>query len=363
MPMPVARGASRHAAATPSAQAERFIAGPENALVRVLADAATRDPTPFNPLVLCGPSGVGKSSLAHLLSHERLKALGLVHVLETTGAELAQSLAQAVETKSSGELRTRYHRCDLLVIDNVAELSGKVAAQQFLVTAIDVLFRRGVFVIATLRKLPQEEAGLLPALASRLSAGLIVPLSPPGDLARRELVRDLAQRLNLPLAEPLIGRLSATGQRGASPTPAGLRRTVLRLASAAEHGGKRIGPELIDQVLAAEQPDPAATVRQMSTAVARHFGVTLTQLKGKSREQTVAQARSLAMYLCREHTDLTFSQIGKLFGHRDHSTVLHACRKAATLASRDPQTVQTIKELTSLLATAANIEIQEPAPC
>ena len=363
MPMPVARGASRPPAAASSAAPERFIAGPENALVRALAEAAVREPVPFNPLVLCGPSGVGKSSLAHLLSHERRAALGLANHIETTGAELPQSLAHAVETNSVSDLRTRYHRCDLLLIDDLAQLADKPAAQQFLVTAIDVLIRRGVLILGTLRKLPQQEPGLNAALASRLSAGLVVPLAPPGDLARRELVRHLAQRLNLPLSEHLVGRLCAPVKRGASPSCAGLRRMVLRLSSAAEHGKKRIGPELIDHVLAAERPDPAVLVPQIAAAVARHFGVTTGQLKGKSREQNVANARGLAMYLCREHTDLTFAQIGRLFGRRDHSTVLHACRKAAALAQRDPQTAQAAKELSVLVAAAANIEIQEPAEC
>jgi chromosomal replication initiator protein len=153
-----------------------------------------------------------------------------------------------------------------------------------------------------------------------------------------------------------VVRLAAPVERGVGPTPAGLRRLMLRLASAVQHGGQHVGPQTIDRLLAAQRPESASVARCISAAVARHFGITAGQLKGKSREQTIARARCLAMYLCRQHTDLTFAQIGRLFGRRDHSTVLHACRKAADLAAGDPLAIQALTELSAALTT--NFEVQ-----
>jgi chromosomal replication initiator protein len=328
-----------HDAAAPLAPASSFVVGPENSLVRELAMAVAGESLPYNPLVLCGPSGVGKSTLAHLLANRRRTAHGLSHGLETTGADLARQLAHAAETNSVPELRTRHHRCDWLLIDDLDQLAEKEAAQEFLVNTLDVLVRRGVLVIATLRRLPQSTADLSPLLVSRLNSGLIVPLVAPAELARREIVRQLAERLDLSLSADAVEELAAAqGLRAASLTVPRLRGRLMQLASAAQHN--QPFPE-------AEDGDAKALVRQITAAVAKHFGLTMGQLRSKSRQQTTAEGRSLAMYLCRELTDLTLADIGRQFGNRDHTTVLHACRKVASLVQSDPATARLVEELTT----------------
>jgi chromosomal replication initiator protein len=332
----------------PLAPAGSFVVGPENGIVRELAQAVASEPLLYNPLVLYGPPSVGKSTLAHLLADRRRTARALAHGLETTGADLARQLAHAAETNSVPELRTRHHRCDWLLIDNLDELAGKPAAQEFLINTLDVLVRRGVLVIATLRKLPQSTAELSPGLASRLNAGLIVPLAPPAELARREIVRQLAERLDLRLSSDLVEQLAAArGLRAASLTVPRLRSRLLQLASASQHAAKPMGPAAVATVLSDDEADTKAVVRQIMIVVARHFGLTMTQLRGKSRQQTTAEARSLAMYLCRELTDLTLAEIGRQFGNRDHTTVLHACRKVAALVAGDPATGRLVQELST----------------
>ena len=114
------------AVADPQTAAGRFVVGPENALVRALAEAAAGEHVAYNPLVLCGPSGVGKTTLAHLLADRRTGALHLAHPLAITAADLARSLAHAAETNSVADLRTRHHRCDLLLVDDVHQLADTI---------------------------------------------------------------------------------------------------------------------------------------------------------------------------------------------------------------------------------------------
>jgi chromosomal replication initiator protein len=331
---------------------ESFVAGPENALIRTLAAAVEGSKLGYNPIVLCGGPGVGKSSLAHALAAIRRQRHNLTAVVETTGAALAQALAHAIDTASIGDLRSQYHRCDLLLIDDLHRLAGRPAAQQFLLSAVDALLRRGSLVLVTLPQPPQATASLTPALASRLAGGLVVKLAPPGALAARELMRREAERISLALDDEQIAQLSADAE--SAPTSATrLRRTVLRLAAETQFGRphKLAGSPQATVDQAAEK----AVCRQISIAVAKRFGLTLGELKSKSRRQAIVEARSLAMHLARRLTDASFAEIGRSFGNRDHTTVMHACRKAAETLLHDEFTRRAADDI------AARISAEEQA--
>jgi chromosomal replication initiator protein len=325
-----------------------FIAGPENTLVRLVAEAVENRELSYNPIVLLGGTGVGKSSLAHALAARRREKLGLASVIAATADELAGALAHAIEAGATGDLRTRYHRCDLLVIDDLHRLAEKPAAQQFLITALDTLVRRGSLVLATLRSPVGSDAmdELSPALASRLSGGLIVRLAPPGPLARQELVRQFASQAGLTLGEADISQLVGNGRPGRLPTVAAIRSAVLQLAAARQFGSKR-GLEASPEN---DAPEPKAVCKRVTAVVANHFGLTAADLTGKSRTKTVAEARGLAMYVARRLTDASYAQIGRQFGGRDHTTVLHACQKITRLVAKEPAVRHLTDEL-ALLAT------------
>ncbi len=350
IPMPTAKTASpRLFGAEP-----RFIVGPENALVRELVRAVTSSTPTYNPLVIYGTSGVGKTTLAHLLAdlwqRAHIEAKG---VLRTTAADLARALAHAAETNSVADLRTRHQRCDLLLIDNVHELADRPAAQQFLTTTIDALMRRGVLVIATLRQLPGETGSLLPLLASRLSAGLIVPLVPPAVQAREEIVRQLAVehdlRLSAEATARLVGGVRFGGRQGrqrpAAMTVPQLRHALMQFASAAQHADHD-GQPPDDQ-----SPTHRQRFRPITAAVARHFDQTVADLKGPSRRRHVVEARAVAMYLCRTLTDASLAEVGGHFGGRDHTTVIHACQKIEDLARRELPFARTLTDLATQINT------------
>jgi chromosomal replication initiator protein len=325
---------------------ETFCAGPENALVRALVAAVDSELIAYNPIVIFGPAGSGKSTLAHALAARRRMRFGLNSVIAVTGAELAHSLANAVDSDAVADHRARHQRCDLWLVDDLHRLASKPAAQQFLLSTLDALIRRGTQVIFTLRQSPQATAGLSPQLVSRLLGGLVVGLALPGQLARRELVRQQAERLQLPLRDDEISRLAgcADGETARYLTATHLRQVVLRHAADAEFGSE--GAAAFER-----SPDDAKVVcRRISGAVARHFGLTLGDLRGKSRQQTTAEARGLAMYLTRRLTAASYAQIGQWIGGRDHTTVLHACRKFTKLVGRDEFTRRTAEELAAQVA-------------
>ncbi len=352
LPLAPADRAAGLPANEPLAAAEAFFAGPENALVRALPEAAVADPIDFNPLVLYGPCGVGKSSVAHALTAKRRVRLGLKNVVATTGAELARGLAEAIEADSVADFRLRHHHCDVLLIDDLDQLASKPAAQHFLLAALESLLHRGSLVLATLRQLPQAVDALLPTLRSRLAGGLVVPLAPPGILARKELVRQAAARVSQPLDEAVIEQLAGGATR--LTTAAKLRHAVFELAVAAEVLRRPIRPLQVTRWLAQQSPETTSVCRRVTTLICEQAGLTAAKLRGKSRSQAVADARSLAMYLIRRLCGLTYSEIGRLFGRRDHTTVLHSCQKMERLIARDDSVRRQVDEATTLLTADAS---------
>lgn len=326
-----------------------LIAGPENSLVRVLLDAVQAETLPYNPIVLVGGSGLGKSSLLQALAQRRQIAWPGMACVLTTAADFARGYNHAYETKSLGDFRSRHQRAGILAIDDVHRLANKPAAQQELIATLDAMLRRGSLVIVTLRRQPTEVRGLAPSLVSRLSSGLIVPLALPEAAARRAMVEQLSQQLEIPLPDDVVERLAGAspGKRPVFATPVQLRHAVLQLAHLAKSNEASIDVQLVDQVVREHQPETKTTLRQVTSAVAKHFQLTGQDLKGQSRQQTVVRARSLAMFLCRELTGASYAEVGQFFGGRDHTTVLHACRKIAGLLTED----NTLRELSEDLAT------------
>lgn len=326
-------------------RATELLLGPENALAGMLIEAVRSPHAPWCPLVIYGPPGVGKSSLCRALLHLYQKQFPQAVTLCTTGSSLARALAHAIETDSVADLRRRYLHCQWLLVDDLDELAPRAAGQQFLLSILDSLIPRQAFVLVTLRQAPQATTGLSPALVSRLSGGFVVPLASPSAATRLELVRRLAVELGLSLDDAACAQLADVDGGTACDllTPAGLRRRLVAMACGEQPGSaptwfaKKVPP----------------LVRQIQAAAARHYGVSPAELKASTRRQQVAQARSLAMYLTRQLAGLSYTHIGRLFGRRDHTTVMHACRRWQRLLAEDEHTRRWVTDLAATITSAA----------
>ena len=346
LPLPAAHASANDRSAAARAdltRARELVLGPENALAGMLIEAIRRSHAPWCPLVIYGPPGIGKSSLCRALLHLHQQQFPRTVALSTTGLDLARALAHAIDTDSVGDLRRRYLHCQWLLLDDLDAVASRPAAQSFLLAILDSLIPRQAIVLATLRQAPQATSGLSPALVSRLSGGLVVPLEFPSAATRRELARRVADELGLSLDEATCAQI-ADGDSGAACdllTPGGLRQRLIALLR---------GAAATQQVGSAKSTTPL--VRQIQAAVARHFGVSASELKASTRRQHVAQARGLAMYLARQLAGLSYTHIGRQFGKRDHTTVLHACRRWQRLLAEDERTRRWVTDLAATITNA-----------
>jgi chromosomal replication initiator protein len=328
----------------PAFPLREFISGSENALARVADEALLRDDPQLNPLVVYGDSGTGKSHLCLGLvarwKHEHPRAKTLV----TPASDFARAYSSAIDADALEDFRRMYRRLDLALLENLQELAGKDAAQHELLVLLDDWLRRSRRVLVTSAKLPAETVGLAPALVSRLMSGLLVPLTRPTVEPRKVILRQLAAAHRLHLDDDALALLA---EQLDTAVPA-LHSAVLTLKQRA-NGKQAVDLEDATAFLANGEANPELTLRSITTRVARYYKLRSADLKGPTRRRAVVQARGVAMYLARQLTDKSLDEVGRHFGGRDHTTVLHACRKTGSLLAADAATRKAIDELTAQL--------------
>jgi len=321
---------------------DAFLAGPENRLaeaaVRAVLDGPSRR---YNPLVFYGNSGTGKSHLARGLAAAWQARRPRKRVEVTHAKDFARELLDAIEAQAVDDMRLRFRTADLVVFEQLELLAEHRAAQEELMVTLDVLLAEARQMVGTAHAAPGQLTGLLPGLSSRLCAGLAVPLSPPGPAARSALLERLAAEQNITVDAPAV-KLLAEGVAGTVPELLG---TLKQLQFDASGDGERIDAEQVRRFLARRGSGSTPSMPEIAAATARRFSVTVSDLRSPSRARAVVTARDVAMYVTRQLTGETLQRIGRQFGRRDHTTVLHGCRKVELLMERDPAIRETVKTL------------------
>jgi chromosomal replication initiator protein len=319
------RGASGH-----------FLAGPENCLVSVAVRSVLEtQPNGYNPIVLYGPSGTGKTHLALGLAAE-WKARNRRRVECLAAVDFARQLNDAIETQAVEEFRKKYRQAEMLVFEDIGRLvdrkSEKLSAQEEFIHTLDELIDRGSWIIVTSAAVPGEIEGILPGLQSRLTGGLTVPLVPPGPNTRLAILNQLAELRKIDLPEQAARALA----EGFAATAPELMGAFTQLEVLARHDRGRIDVKAVRSLLAERENDPGPSLHAIALATARHFGLKLSELRSPSRQRAVVMARDIAVYLARSALKCSFQQIGQYFGGRDHTTVMHSWHKMEEQFGADP---------------------------
>ena len=330
---------------------DTFVVGPANALAREasLAVAQGRQPG-VTPLYLLGPSGSGKSHLAHALVAEARRT-GEQHAVYCSAESFTSELTRAIFAKETSGFRERYREnCRLLVLDDVQFLEGKKATQMELFHTLEHLRMAGGGVVMTGDRLPREMKRLDPRLASYMSAGLVAEMELPDAKLRRDILREKAARGGVHIPKDCLDLL-VEEVRGSVRD---LEGVLIQLVASASLLGRRIDLELTRDALrkVAHAQSERLTIDAVIGCVASFFGVTREQLASRSRRKAVLVPRQLAMYLCHSHTEASLSEIGRALD-RDHPSVRNAIEVVErAILERAPLRYQ-VEELASRLEKRA----------
>jgi chromosomal replication initiator protein len=298
-----------------------------------------------SPLLIFGPSGVGKTHLAIGLAAIWSQQHPERPILLTDGTALTRDFTIATDTRGLPDLRRRISRAGLILLDDLDAVPPRHGIEAELLRLLDDGSRPEQFLLLTARQLPLAMPGRSPALASRLLSGLAMPLREPGAAARAALALQAAASRGVTLSADQAALIA-----DAFPLcPEALSKMVIQLVAEAESLRKSIDRQMVASWCRRLRARTALSLEAITAAVASRLGVRAAELIGPCRRQSITRARGLAMQLARQLTDKSMSAIGRHFGGRDHTTVVHACRATRRRLQTDPALRRASAELTCSL--------------
>jgi chromosomal replication initiator protein len=328
----------------PSYTFERFVIGPGNRLAHGAALAVAEAPSEaYNPLFLHGPPGLGKTHLlAAIANYLRDNAPGL-SVRYTTAESFTNEFVTALKSSGSEAFKARYRDIDVLLIDDVQFLEGKPATEEEFFHTFNALYEAGSQLVLSADRIPSELSTLASRLRDRFEWGLTVAVEPPNLATRLTVLRRLVEEAGVDIADSealveLANRIDANVRQ--------LHGALTKVIAHASLMARPLSSELIAEVVpGARRSLRPTSVEEIQQRVAERFGISRAELVGTSRAATPLRARQVAIFLTRDLTDLSLPQIGRLYGGRDHTTVLNSLRRVEARLDEDADLAEKIREL------------------
>ena len=314
---------------------QNFVVGPSNQFAVAACKAvASGHGRSYNPLFIYGGVGLGKTHLLHSIGISAHFFDASLSVTYLSSEHFTNEMIRSIRMEQMDSFREKYRNCDILLIDDIQFIAGKERTQEEFFHTFNSLYSRGSQIIVTSDKFPQEISGLEERIQSRFEQGLIADIQPPEMETRVAIISAKAEQEKIIISNDVAFFLATNIRSNVRE----LEGALIRLVAYARFNQIPISVELARKQLKAIYLERSrqVTVSSIQRMVANYYNVKIMDMNGNKRTRAISRPRQIAMYLSRKHTSISFPEIGKKFGGKNHTTVINACRNIDRLSKSDP---------------------------
>ena len=327
---------------------ERFIVGSSNQFAHAAAEAVAKNlATAYNPLFLYGGVGLGKTHLMHAIGRHILEQNPNAHLNYTSAEDFTIELINSIRRDRMTAFREKHRRMDVLLVDDIQFIAGKDRTQEEFFHTFNALYESKKQIVISSDKFPKEMVELEERLRSRFEWGLIADIQSPDLETKVAILTKKAEEGGVELPQDvalLVAKKIRTNIRE-------LEGCLIRLSAFSSLTKRPISIEMVEEILEQMFYDEqhSISIDGIQKAVAAHFSLKVADLKSKRRHRSIAEPRQIAMFLARELTGASLSEIGQKFGGKDHSTVIHSCNKIAKMKDKDSRIISAMNQIRRVL--------------
>jgi chromosomal replication initiator protein len=315
---------------------DSFVVGSSNQFAQAACQAVAELPSKaYNPLFIYGGVGLGKTHLLHAVGYQSAKLFPGMVVVYITSERFTNELINAIRYDRTAEFRSRYRNIDLLLIDDIQFISGKERTQEEFFHTFNTLYESRKQIIVSSDSPPKDIPEIEERLRSRFEWGLIADIQPPDFETRVAILKKKGALERVRLADDVAYLIASRVKSNIRELEGSLTRMIAFCALTGREMSVDLAQEVLGELWGEEEK--IITIEQIQRKVSEAYGIKLSDLKAKNRTKAVAFPRQIAMYLARQLTHASLSEVGRAFGGKDHTTVLHAVDKIQVLLQEDPK--------------------------
>ena len=331
---------------------DRFVVGPSNRFAHAASLAVAESPAKaYNPLFIYGGVGLGKTHLMQAIGHAIQQRWANRRIVYLSSEQFTNDLITAIQTKTTSKFRDRYRTVDVLLVDDIHFIAEKEATQEEFFHTFNALYDAHKQIVMSSDRSPKDIAGLEERLVSRFEWGLVTDIQSPDLETRIAILRKKAEESGAEVPPDVVTFIA----RQITANIRELEGALIRVVAYCHLFNRPMTAEVAQEVLRDMVREVSAriTLEDIQERVATFYRITLADLRGLSRQRSVLYPRQIAMFLCRRLTEASLPEIGRAFGGRDHTTVLHAVDKITRELAQDMHKKQTVDRLQQLVRSAS----------
>lgn len=319
---------------------DNYVVGFSNNLAYLAATQVAKEPgKTYNPLLVYGPSGVGKTHLLQAIGNEIVATSKDAKVIYVSAEKFTNEYIESLRNKTQESFREKYRKADVLLVDDIQFLSGKEGTQDEFFFTFNELFLCGKQIICAADRHPREMGKVKERLISRFLGGMAADISLPDLEMKMAIIKAKCKEKSVDLTGEMVAFIAQSCPGGARE----LEGSLVSVLAQVKLGGGNVGIEDIKLGYQQSRPVVNVTPGKIIDAVCKYYKVKTTDICGISRKASLVKARQTLMYLLRKELDLPLTQIGQLLGGRDHSTVIHGLDKVARLQKEQGKTDEILR--------------------